>query len=61
MRFMVFGFEFQFGSLSQELLWLRHGDSSGIQKEGERPPLEACTTELAKRDQTEKIQCCSEL
>jgi hypothetical protein len=33
--------------VSQQLLWLWHGDSSGTQEE-EHPPLEACTRGLVK-------------
>jgi hypothetical protein len=36
-----------------ELLWLRHGDSSGTQ-EREYAPFEAVTRGMMKRQQTEK-------
>jgi hypothetical protein len=42
--------------VSQESLWIWHGDSSGAQ-EGERSPLEAGTRGLVKGRQTGKSQC----
>jgi hypothetical protein len=48
-------------TLSQELLWMWHGDNSETQ-EGECPLLEAGTRGLIRRQETEKTQCvCSEL
>jgi hypothetical protein len=43
--------------VSQMLLWLWHGDSSGTQRKGDRQPLEASIRGLVKRQQTEKTQC----
>jgi hypothetical protein len=50
------------GNVSQELLWLRHRDSSGTH-EGARPPLETVTKGLVKGYQAEKTlsACYSEL
>jgi hypothetical protein len=47
-------------TISQELLWLWSGDSLGTQ-DRERPPLEAVTRGLLKRQQTKMTQCVSEL
>jgi hypothetical protein len=44
-------------TVSQVLLCLRNGRSSGTIKEGELPPLEAGTKGLVKAEQTKGTQC----